>query len=178
MSRSRYRFLTDDTAPYFVTATTVNWLPLFRNPEIVSILISSLRYLIDSRRIELYAYVIMEDHLHLICTGDNLSKAIASFKSYTASKCLDYYRVNQQTDELAQLEHLKMKFKKDRHYQFWQEGSHPQRIYNDAVLQQKVDYIHNNPVKRGYVDLPEDWQYSSARDYAGMVGVLPLAEEM
>ena len=66
MSRTRYTFFNDDPAPYFVTATTVNWLPLFSNPEVASILIESLRYLISSQRIVLYANMIMENHLHLI----------------------------------------------------------------------------------------------------------------
>jgi hypothetical protein len=57
----------------------------------------------------------------------------------------------------------------------WEEGNHPQIIETEAVLRQKVEYIHNNPVKRGYVDLPEHWRYSSARNYLGQEGLIDVA---
>ena len=59
-------------------------------------------------------------------------------------------------------------------HQVWEEGSHPQMIESDEVMRQKLDYIHQNPVKRGYVDLPEHWRYSSARDYVGMEGLIDI----
>jgi putative transposase len=174
MPRTRYKFLPQDPYPYFLTATTVNWLPLFSNPDITAILIESLQFLITSQRITLYAYVIMENHLHLIAQAEDLSTEIARFKSYTARKSIDYYLDNQHQFILDQLSHNKLRHKKDRTYQFWQEGSHPQRIEAEAVFAQKLAYIHNNPVRRGYVDLPEHWRYSSARDYAGVDGLLPV----
>ncbi len=62
----------------------------------------------------------------------------------------------------------------DRKYQFWQEGSHPQLIDGEAMLQQKLEYIHQNPVKRGYVDEAVHWRWSSARCYAGMDGMVEV----
>ena len=59
-------------------------------------------------------------------------------------------------------------------YQVWQEGSHPQEIYGEKMLIQKIDYIHNNPVRRGYVDEAREWRYSSARNYGGMEGLLEV----
>jgi hypothetical protein len=59
-------------------------------------------------------------------------------------------------------------------YQVWKEGNHPQLIESEEVMRQKLDYIHQNPVKRGYVDLPEHWRYSSARDYAGQKGLIEV----
>jgi hypothetical protein len=59
-------------------------------------------------------------------------------------------------------------------YQFWQEGSHPQLIQNETVMIQKIEYIHNNPVVRDYVDKPADWRYSSARNYLGLDGLLDI----
>lgn len=177
MTRSRYKFLPDDPYPYFITATTVNWLPLISNPDIATILIDSLRHLIESQRITLFAYVIMENHLHLIALAKDLSAEIAKFKSYTARKAIDYYLENTDQYSLDQLSHYKLKHKVDRAYQFWQEGSHPQRIESESMLDQKIAYIHYNPVRRGYVDLPEHWRYSSARDYAGIDGLLPITME-
>ncbi len=59
-------------------------------------------------------------------------------------------------------------------YQVWQEGFHPQQIVSQEMLHQKVDYLHHNPVRIGVVQRPEDWVYSSARDYAGGKGLIEL----
>jgi putative transposase len=175
MSRTRYHFIEGDKTPYFITSTTVNWLPLFSNPEIAQIILETLRYLIDHKRINLYAYVILENHLHLIADADDLSKEIANFKSYTARNCIDRYKSLNNQFILDQLILHKLPFRHDQDFQVWQEGSHPERILDEAMFQQKVDYIHNNPVKRGYVDVPEHWRYSSSRNYSGLPGLLPIA---
>ena len=69
---------------------------------------------------------------------------------------------------------IKKPHKTDRNHQFWEEGSHPQEIQNIKMLHQKLDYIHQNPVKRGYIDNAEDWRYSSARNYAGKDGLIEV----
>ena len=66
---------------------------------------------------------------------------------------------------LKQCKEGKKQFKTDRTYQLWQEGYHPQLIQSEKMLRQKIEYIHYNPVRRGYVDEPENWVYSSARNY-------------
>nr|VFJ42870.1 MAG: hypothetical protein BECKDK2373C_GA0170839_100273 [Candidatus Kentron sp. DK] len=60
-------------------------------------------------------------------------------------------------------------------YQVWEEGSHPQAVMSEAAMRQKIDYIHHNPVARGYVDRPEHWRYSSARNYPGQPGLIEVA---
>jgi len=65
-------------------------------------------------------------------------------------------------------------FKGNRAYKFWQEGYHPVWLQNETMLRQKVEYIHQNPVKRGYVDESVHWRYSSARNYAGVDGLLDV----
>ncbi len=72
---------------------------------------------------------------------------------------------------LGLLKFFKRAHKTQSTYQLWEEGSHPQLIESESIMRQKVDYIHYNPVKRGYVDKPEDWRYSSARVYAGLPGL-------
>ncbi|MGZ5008811.1 MAG: hypothetical protein ACXV8W_12955 [Methylobacter sp.] len=69
---------------------------------------------------------------------------------------------------------FKRAHKQDTIYQVWEEGNHPQIIESEAVMRQKLDYIHQNPVKRGYVDQPEHWRYSSARNYAGQAGLIEV----
>ena len=176
MARSRYNIF-DNDAPYFLTATVVNWLPLFNSPAVVEILFESLCFLQESKRLVLYAYVIMENHLHMLAASNNLSKEVGNFKSYTARRIIDSYREQGARHILDQLAFHKRPYKQDRDYQLWQEGSHPQRIQGLEMMQQKVAYIHNNPVRRGWVDEPTHWGYSSARNYAGMAGLLAVETE-
>ncbi len=83
MARTRYKIIPGDTAPYFLTATIVNWLPLFNDPSIAEFIFDSLRFLQEHKRITIYAYVLMENHLHLVTSAENLGKEIGNFKSYT-----------------------------------------------------------------------------------------------
>jgi len=75
---------------------------------------------------------------------------------------------------LEQLAFYKKAHKGDRVYQFWQEGVHPELVQGEYMMRQKIEYIHQNPVKRGYVDEAVHWRYSSARDYAGLSSLLEV----
>jgi len=75
---------------------------------------------------------------------------------------------------LEQLRYFKLRHKTEQQYQLWQEGSHPKQIQTEAMLTQKLEYIHANPVRRGYVDDPVHWRYSSARNYAGLEGLIDV----
>ena len=68
----------------------------------------------------------------------------------------------------------KEKYKKDSEYQVWQEGFHPQMITEEEVFRQKVEYIHHNPIKRGFVEQAEHWVYSSARNYFAGDGCIEI----
>ena len=173
MGRSRYKFF-ETNQPQFITGTLVNWIPLFSNPSITTILLNSLSYLQKNNRLIIYAYVIMENHFHLIASSKQLSKEIGIFKSFTARKIIDFLKEENYKSIPKQLNYYKLKHKHDRHYQVWQEGSHPELIWSDEMMIQKIEYIHYNPVKRGYVDEPEHWRYSSARNYAGLEGLLEV----
>ncbi|MFK0571578.1 REP-associated tyrosine transposase [Endozoicomonas sp.] len=165
MGRSRYKFTLPDK-PHFLTLTVLHWIPVFTRPHTVAILLDSLRYLMKED-FQLYAYVILENHLHLLAQSPQLDKDIARYKSYTARLLIDYLKKRKVRTILDQLAFYKKQHKPDRVFQFWQEGAHPELIIDESMMEQKVDYIHQNPVKRGYVDLPEHWRYSSARNYVG-----------
>ena len=177
MTRTRFQFIKGDLSPYFITATTQYWLPLFSNPEVANIAFETLRFLQQEKRVKIYAYCLMENHLHLILSAEKPGKEIGNFKSFVARKCIDYYKENGNQYILKQLRVQKVETESDRDYQFWQMGVHPKRIQDRDMLIQKVEYIHQNPVKRGYVDLPEHWRYSSARNYAGSDGLLDVCLE-
>jgi REP element-mobilizing transposase RayT len=175
MSRSRYRF-NDEAVPHFVTCSVVEWLPLFSRPDVVGIVLDSWRFLQQHRRITLFGYVIMENHLHAIAGSSNLSKELGDFKSFTARRIIDLLR-ERHDPVLELLEWFKARHKTGQQFQLWQEGSHPQQVLNEEMMIQKLEYIHYNPVKRGYVDEPTDWRYSSARNYAGRGGLIEVCTD-
>ena len=172
MGRSRYHF-TDPALPHFVTCTVLHWIPVFTRPDTVNILIESLSFL-TSEGMKLYAYVILENHLHLVAQSKQLERDMARFKSYTARRLINYLSENNINRILEQLAFYKKAHKADQAYQFWQEGVHPEWIQNATMMRQKVEYIHQNPVQRGYVDEPGHWRYSSARNYQGKAGLIEV----
>jgi REP element-mobilizing transposase RayT len=175
MGRSRYK-ITDPELPHFITCTVLNWIPVFTRPATVEILLDSLRHL-KAEGLKVYAYVILENHLHLVVQSKQLDVDMRRFKPFTARQLINYLNANYVKQILEQLAFYKKAHKNDRAYQFWQEGVHPELIQNDVVMRQKIEYIHENPVKRGYVDLPEHWRYSSARNYLGHDGLIEVDKQ-
>ena len=174
MAKSRYRILSPES-PHFVTCTVVKWIPLFADPDIVDILLNTIRHLQAKNALRVHGYVLMENHLHMIVSGDKLGDAMASFKSFTARRIVEHLRKNGRDDLLRELLFAARPHgKRPPSHQVWQAGFHPQAIAGENMLRQKLDYIHANPVRRGYVDEPTHWRNSSARNYAGMEGVLEI----
>jgi hypothetical protein len=97
---------------------------------------------------------------------------VNSFKSYTARQIIDHLQAQHVERLLTYLRFFKRAHKTDLEYQFWQEGVHAELVFSEAMMREKLDYIHANPVKRGYVNLAEHWRYSSAANYAGLAGLI------
>jgi putative transposase len=177
MSRTRYRF-GESRQPHFITWTIVAWLPVFTRPEAVQIVLDSWSFLQNENRMTLLGYVVLENHLHFIAAAaENLGKEVGDFKSYTAKKLVELLERFGAKTLLEQLQYYKLRHKIDQQHQVWQEGSQPKQIENDEVLLQKLDYAHYNPVKRGYVDDPLHWRYSSARNYARQPGLIHVCTD-
>ena len=176
MTRSRYKII-ENEYPYFLTCTVVGWLPVFTRPEAVQIVFDSWKFLQDHKRLVIYGYVILENHLHWIASAKDLAKEIGDFKSYTARRIIDRLTEKKVGMLLDQLKWNKSRHKIDREYQLWQEGSHPEQIQNKEMMIQKLEYVHCNPLARGYVDDPKHWRYSSARNYAGMQGLVQVVTD-
>jgi REP element-mobilizing transposase RayT len=173
VGRSRYQILNEDY-PYFHTATIVGWQPVFTRRESVQIVLDSLMWLQTHTDFKLHAYVILENHMHFISTANQHGHRIQQFKSYTARKIIDLLEGRNASLILRQLAFYKRKDKTQSDYQLWQEGTHPEEMADERMLRQRLDYIHNNPVERGYVDEAEHWRYSSARNYAGEEGLISV----
>jgi putative transposase len=169
--RSRYRFNEPDHA-HFITSTVVEWLPVFTTPDCCDILVQSLEYCRAHKGLQLHAWVIMENHFHAVVAAPDLSRVIADLKKFTAKALLEQLDQERRDWLLAKLRQAKGANRTRSEYQLWQEGVHPQAIIDDAMMLQKIDYIHNNPVRRGWVASPEHWRYSSAHEW--LPGVIPL----
>ena len=161
MGRSRY-VITEPDKAHFLTCTVTDWLPLFTRPALVDILFASWRYQQANQGLKLFGYVIMENHLHYVAQAPDLAKCVQTFKSYTARQILDYL-----TQRGAEATLRQFRVGKRAH-------SHAELVCSEAGMLQKLEYIHLNPVKRGYVDVPEHWRYSSARTYTGQDGLIEI----
>ncbi len=160
---SKYKIYSFYTC-YFVTSATIAWTPLITNHTSLKIIIDSLKYCQKHKDLKIHGYVIMPNHFHLIINSDNATKIpsiMRDFKRHTSQELSDYFCKN---SHLANLFWIKKFFGKKVNY-LWQEGYHPKAILSLKMFKQKLSYIHNNPVRKGYVQKPEDWLHSSARNY-------------
>jgi putative transposase len=176
MTRTRYK-IHETEYPHFITSTINSWLPVFTRQEAADIIYDSWRYLQRERGLQLYAYVVLENHLHMVVSAPGLSTDMQSFKSYTARKIIDLLKERRATTLLRQLRAMKLRHKTQSEYQVWQEGGKPKQIESDEMMWQKIEYIHNNPVVRGFVDDPLHWRWSSARNYAGQPALIEVATD-
>ena len=87
MGRSRYKIY-EPTHSHFLTCTVLHWIPLFTNKESVNILIESFKFLQKNDNFKLYAYVILENHIHIVAQSDDIAKSMARFKRHTARALL------------------------------------------------------------------------------------------
>ena len=144
---------------YFVSFATVYWIDLFVREQYTSIVIDSLHYSRKSKGLEIYCWCIMPSHLHLIihATENNPKVVLGKFKEFTSKK-LQSAREPQRMDNMDD----------------GKSCDKPIELWSNEVIEQKVNYIHNNPVEAGFVSEPWHWKYSSAIDYADGKGLLEI----
>ena len=179
MSRN-YKF-DDQERPYFVTFTVVRWIDVFTRREYKDILVESLKFCIEKKGLQLYAWVIMSNHVHLIIgTKDKpMGGILRDIKRHTSkalTKAISENVLESRRDWMLWFFEREGKLNpNNEQYQFWQQDeSHPIELWSSEVMDQKLDYIHYNPVVAGWIDEPEHYLYSSARDYAGGKGLIDI----
>jgi REP element-mobilizing transposase RayT len=149
--------------PEFITVTCIEWLPLISKTNEKEIIVQSLQYLTDKKKIHVYAFVLMDNHFHMIWRirhGYKRADVQRDFLHYTAKEIIK----NLKDENIELVKKIKVNLK-DRKYQVWQRNSLSVELRSEIVYNQKLDYIHNNPVKAGMCILAEDYKYSSARYY-------------
>ena len=178
---SRYIIL-DQHGLNYLTITVVDWVDVFIRKRYKDTLLESLRYCQKEKGLQVYAYVIMSSHIHLIAeaNGDNpLSDILRDFKKFTAKTILHEIehggRESRREWMLHRFAYRGRNAPGKRHYQFWQSDNHPIMLYSLPVIAQKIGYIHNNPVLEGYVESAEQYLYSSSSNYVSGDGLLDVA---
>ena len=171
--KSRYKIF-DQQAVHFITSSIVDWLPIFKDDQYREIIINALEYRRKNKHLTLYAYVIMDDHIHATLSSENITKLMKEFKSFTARKIVNQLRSDGNKNLLGQLKACKKEYKIDSEFQVWQEGFHPKLIQSLEMFNQKVNYIHMNPVRKGLAERPEEWKYSSASNYLTGKGIIEV----
>lgn len=167
--------------PYFITLQVVDWVDIFSRECYRKIIVENLNYCIKHKGLEIFAWVIMSNHVHLIVRNNKeaLSNTLRDFKSYTAKVILNEIEEGVESRKewmLRQFKSATIRHKRNTEYQFWTHENHPLYIFSNEFGEQKLNYIHNNPVRAGIVVKAEDYIYSSARDYADEEGLIPIVK--
>lgn len=174
MGRSRYKIY-EKGYPYFMTSSVVNREPIFLRDSFSKIVLDSFVFLQENRQITLYAYVIMKDHMHFIASGDHLAENMRLFKSFTARKIIDSLKDQKEKELLKRFSINAGENVEKSEFQLWQKGFHPKQIVGDKMMVQKIEYIHKNPVKAGYVTDVQDWRNSSVHNYLDQEAPIAIA---
>jgi REP element-mobilizing transposase RayT len=163
---------------YFISFATVYWIDVFIRNLYADCIVKNLNYCVDKKGMKIYCWCIMTSHIHLIfkSTQQKPEELIRDFKSFTSKGLISLIENNIQE---SRKEWLLNAFKKAANHnsnntknQFWQQHNKPIELWSADVIQQKIDYIHNNPVKSGFVSEPWQWKYSSAKDYCNEKGLV------
>ena len=178
MSR-KYKFR-DNSKLYFISFAVVYWIDVFVRNEYKDILLDSWRYCIQHKGLEVHAWCIMTSHVHMIIgsNGRNMADIVRDMKSFTSTSLkraiTDHPQESRKEWLLWMMKRAGEKNGNNNSFQFWKQHNQPIELSNNEMLQQTLDYLHNNPIEAGFVDEPGHYRYSSARDYEGIKGLLPV----
>jgi putative transposase len=165
----KYTINTDGT--YFLTFATIDWVDVFTRKELAYVVVDSLKYCQKEKGLQIFAWCLMSNHLHLLVSAGlngDLSAIMRDFKKFTSKKIIDVIKEIPESRREWMLDRFEFAGRYDKkitNYKFWQDGLHPIEIYSPKFIQQKLNYIHENPVKAGLVWEAWHYQYSSAIDY-------------
>ncbi len=163
----------DQHAIYFITFTVVQWIDVFTRTEYCDVLLDALAYCRLNKNLRIHSYCIMSNHIHLICSSvepNKLSDTIRDYKQFTSKELFkaikDHPKESRKNWMLWLFMSSGQSNKRNKYHQIWQQTNHPIHCHNQNILDSRLRYVHQNPVKRKLVARAEDYVYSSARDYA------------
>ncbi len=173
--------ITAHQSPHFITFSTVQWVDALTRPSYKHVIIDSLKFCQVHKGLILYAYVIMSNHVHLIASAEetyNLSDILRDLKKFTSKKLI--YEISNNPEEsrrswlLWLFKSAGMNNSNNKDFQFWQQDNRPIQLSTNQMIDKRLDYIHQNPVKEEYVWEPEHYPFSSAVNYSGERGLLEV----
>lgn len=164
---------------YYLTLQITDWIDVFTRKHYRDIIIDNLRYCQQNKGLNIFGFVIMSNHVHLMVqsANDDLSGWLRDFKSYTGKLIIDAIMNESESRKewmLRLFEEAGQKSSTNKVYKIWTHENHAEQLYSIRFIRQKLDYIHTNPVRAGIVEKPEDYLYSSARNYAGLSSLLEI----
>ena len=181
MSGDKY-IIRDQNAKHFLTFTIIDWVDVFTNKEYKLEIVDSMNYCIKEKGLMVYGWVIMSNHIHCIWQakeGFALSEIIRDFKKFTAKRILDMLATEPESRRewmIRKFEFAGKRLNRIKKYKFWKDDNHA--IYlgdmDTLLLEQKLNYIHNKPVKSMIVIEPQHYLFSSARDYCDELGLVAI----
>jgi putative transposase len=178
MSRT-YKFH-DQSQIYFVSFATVYWIDVFIRPVYKNIFIDSINHCISEKGLIVYAWVIMTSHVHIIIgtKKEKLQDIIRDLKKFTSKEIIKAIQENPTESRkewmVWMFERAGKKNANNKKYQFWQQNNQPIELNTNSKIEQKLDYLHNNPVVEGFVNEAYEYKYSSAIDYVGGKGLIEI----
>lgn len=178
MSR-KYKFK-NPAGVYFITFATVYWIDVFVRSYYFSVMAESLEYCRENKGLELFGYCILPSHVHLIIRdrNQNPGKLFKELKTFTSKKLQHLVQENPTESRkewlIWMMERAGRKNSNVKNKQFCQQHNKPIELWSNKGIEQKLDYVHNNPEKAGFVDEPQHWKYSCAKNYASEQGVIEI----
>jgi putative transposase len=165
--------------PHFVTFSVHSWIDVFTRNHYRNIFVDSLNYCIENKGLVVHAWVLMTNHTHLLINvrqGD-LPGVVRDFKKFTSKAIVRALEENPQESRKWIVRFLAIAGKNNvmnEEYQFWQNGYHPIHCWSKELIRQKMEYIHQNPLRAGQVGHDYEWLHRSAGDYATRVGLVKI----
>ena len=164
---SKYK-VGEDAIPHFVTFSVVGWIDVFSREQYKELFIQSLQYCINQKGLVLHAWVIMTNHVHLIISSDNakLEHIVRDVKKFTSKQIIKAITENPKESRKEWMLNIFSFTGKNNNnnkdFQFWRQDYHPVELNTNIMLKQRLDYLHENPVRSGLVWEPQHYKYSSA----------------
>lgn len=178
MSDRGYK-IRNQAAMHFLTFRVVFWVDVFTRKEFKDVFIDTLKYCVENKDLVLYEYVIMPDHVHLLVSSNcgNLSGTVRDLKRTTSSKIRKLLDQSSHSKFVWLKNLFKLASERNKrveNFQLWEHQSHPMEIVDYRMQMAIEKYIHNNPVKAGWVNKPEEYLYSSARNHFNLEAVIDI----
>jgi REP element-mobilizing transposase RayT len=164
----------DNELSHFITFSIIEWIDALTRNEYKDIIVESLKHCITLKGLRLNAWIIMSNHLHLIMSASKdlmIGDILRDFKKFTSKQIFNAIKENPKESRrewmIYMFERAGKRNSNNKDFQFWNQDNHPIELSTPLMLKQRLDYLHENPVRAGIVFEPQDYVYSSACDYYG-----------